>query len=181
MKRAHIIALSAAAVIALATGTFFILTDSGSSYAAEDVPTTCAKLTAVPGDHAPATADNERTFDTAAAGRITEGAGPGSTLVCDWHGDDGTTIQLRIELWTDGDTAASDSLIEDNRSFAGSTSAEDVPDLGDQAIIAVKGTIGEGAARLGNVIAHARCIFKTGDTKTETIAVLKAALDAVGE
>lgn len=181
MKRAHIIALSAAAAIALAAGTFFILTDAGSSYAAADVPANCAGLAAVPADHAPAAADNERTFDTAAAGRITENTNPGSTLICDWHGDDGTTIQLHIELWTDGDEAASDSLTEDNRSFAGKTPAEDVPDLGDQTVIAVKGTIGEGAARLGNVIVHARCIFKTGDTKTETIAVLKAALGTVAQ
>jgi len=39
--------------------------------------------------------------------------------------------------------------------------------------------LGEGAARLGNVIAHARCIFKTGDAKTETIAALKTALATI--
>ncbi|GIG68769.1 hypothetical protein [Phytomonospora endophytica] len=182
MKRAHIITLIATAAVALAAvGTIVIVTGGGASYAAENVPSTCDELTGVPGDKVSATADNERAFDTAAAGRLRDDKPAGTTLVCDWNGEDGTAIQLRIELWTDGDGDAEDSLAEDKRSFAGSSPAEEVSGLGDQAVVTAKGTIAEGAARLGNVIAHARCIFKNGDAKTETIAVLTAALATVGK
>ncbi|MEV0647284.1 hypothetical protein AB0I28_18650 [Phytomonospora sp. NPDC050363] len=173
MKRPLIIAACAFAVIVAGAAVLFWKPWSDTAHSAEAVPATCDELAAVPQGHVTDPEVRERTFAFAGAGRLTGEDRPGSTLVCDWNGADGTVVQLRVEYWADGPGAA-----ENEAELADST---EVPGLGDEAALATVGTAGEGLARDGNVIVHARCIFRGEvDVSGEIVAVLEAALTTIG-
>ncbi|MEV0646437.1 hypothetical protein AB0I28_14360 [Phytomonospora sp. NPDC050363] len=182
MKRARTIALITTAAIALAAAALIIWNPwSETAYAASDLPSACTELAAVPEPHGPAfKLLREHTYPNAGAGRTSNESDPGTTLHCIWEDDKISTIWLDVELWTAGAEAASASLPATRAKLEETGMAIGDLDLGDEALIGGKATVGGGAVRTGNVVIYATTILKDGNATEHTITALKTALTTIG-